>query len=122
MWSISTILMGLYSFMMDNKPTTGSIETTTAAKRTFAADSLAYNVKNDKMFCSLFPEYVELWEDREKERKEQLAALGVDVTKEDDNNNAANAVASANELLSGLDLGPPAVATQKKKKSKKKKK
>jgi len=96
MWSISTILMGLYSFMLDNKPTTGSIETSTAAKRTFAADSLAYNVKNDKMFCSLFPEYVELWEDREKERKEQLAALGVDVTKEDDNNNAANAVASAN--------------------------
>ena len=96
MWSISTILMGLYSFMLDNKPTTGSIETTTAAKRTFAADSLGYNVKNDKMFCSLFPEYVELWEDREKDRKEQLAALGVDVTKEDDNNNAANAVASAN--------------------------
>lgn len=104
MWSISTILMGLYSFMMDNKPTTGSIETTTAAKRTFAKESLAYNVKNDKMFCSLFPEYVELWEEREKARKEKLAALGVDVTKEDEID-AANAVASANgEMLIGGDI------------------
>ena len=46
MWSISTILMGLYSFMLDNKPTTGSIETTAAAKRKFAQDSLEYNVKH----------------------------------------------------------------------------
>lgn len=104
MWSISTILMGLYSFMMDNKPTTGSIETSTVSKRTFAADSLAYNVKNDKMFCSLFPEYVELYEEREKERKERLAALGEDVTTDD--NNANNAIASANGemFIGGGDL------------------
>lgn len=84
---------------MDNKPTTGSIETTADAKRKFAADSLAYNVKNDKMFCSLFPEYVEVWEEREKERKERLAALGVDVTKEDDNNNAKAAASANGEML-----------------------
>ena len=39
MWSISTILMGLYSFMMDNKPTTGSIETSIAMKRKQAEHS-----------------------------------------------------------------------------------
>ena len=50
MWSISTILMGLCSFMLDDKPTTGSIETTVATKRKFAGESLEYNVKQDKLF------------------------------------------------------------------------
>lgn len=77
MWSISTILMGLYSFMMDNKPTTGSIETTAATKRKLAGESLEYNVK-DKNFRALFPEYVELWERREAERKAGLAEMGVE--------------------------------------------
>lgn len=104
MWSVSTILMGLYSFMVDTKPTTGSIETTTAAKRTFAAQSLAYNVKNDEMFCSLFPEYVELWEEREKQRKEALAAQGIDVTQEEDDNNKALASANGEMLIGGNDL------------------
>lgn len=83
MWSISTILMGLCSFMLDDKPTTGSIETTAATKRKFAGESLEYNVKQDKLFCSLFPEYVELWEKREEERKAKLAELGLEDTKED---------------------------------------
>ena len=77
MWSISTILMGLYSFMLDDKPTTGSINTTTATKITFAKDSLEYNIKNDKLFCALFPEYVVLWNKREEERKAKLAELGI---------------------------------------------
>ena len=84
MWSISTILMGLYSFMMDNKPTTGSIETSVAAKRKFALDSLEYNVKNDKIFVSLFPEYVELYEKREEERKAKLKEMGIEDNKKDD--------------------------------------
>lgn len=84
MWSISTILMGLYSFMMDNKPTTGSIETSVAAKRKFALDSLEYNVKNDKIFVSLFPEYVELYEKREEERKAKLKEMGIEDNKMDD--------------------------------------
>ncbi len=83
MWSISTILMGLCSFMMDNKPTTGSIETTIGTKRQLAGESLEYNVKNDKMFVSLFPEYVELYEKREEERKARLAELGVEDDKKD---------------------------------------
>mmetsp|Transcript_30206 Transcript_30206/g.38798 ORF Transcript_30206/g.38798 Transcript_30206/m.38798 type:complete len:113 (+) Transcript_30206:2-340(+) len=75
--------MGLYSFMMDNKPTTGSIETTAATKKKCAVESLAYNVKHDKMFCNLFPEYVELHEQREKERKEKLAEMGIEVKEEE---------------------------------------
>ena len=77
--------MGLYSFMMDNKPTTGSIETTAAAKKKFAEDSLEYNVKHSdkQMFSKLFPEYVELYEKREEERKAKLAELGVEDTKDD---------------------------------------
>ncbi len=57
---------------MDNKPTTGSIETTDAAKRKYAMESLEYNVKNEKIFCTLFPEYVDLWNRREEERKAKL--------------------------------------------------
>ena len=72
MWSISTILTGLYSFMVEKTPTTGSIETSDAVKRKYARESLDWNVK-EKMFCNLFPEYAELWEKREEERKKAEA-------------------------------------------------
>jgi len=38
MWSVSTILTGLFSFMLESSPTFGSIETTTAEKRKLAKD------------------------------------------------------------------------------------
>jgi hypothetical protein len=72
MWSISTILTGLYSFMVEKTATTGSIETNDATKRKLASESLDWNVK-EKMFCNLFPEYVEIWEKREEERKQREA-------------------------------------------------
>lgn len=68
MWSVSTILTGLYSFMMDTAPTLGSIETTRAQKRKFAQESLDFNVR-DPNFCKLFPEYVELQQERAAERR-----------------------------------------------------
>ena len=52
---MSSILTGLVSFMVETTPTLGSIETTTQTKRTFAQDSLAFNIR-DETFCSLFPE------------------------------------------------------------------
>jgi ubiquitin-conjugating enzyme E2 J2 len=67
MWSVSSILMGLYSFMLDSAPTLGSMEATTAARRKMAAQSLEYNCK-DSTFRKLFPEFVELNEERMKER------------------------------------------------------
>ena len=67
MWSVSTILTGLYSFMIESNPTLGSIETSLEQKRQYAAQSLEYNCR-DKTFCRLFPEYVELWNEKKKSR------------------------------------------------------
>ena len=50
--------------MLDNDVTSGSVTTTDDAKRTFAAESLAYNVKNNADFRKLFPELVELHEQK----------------------------------------------------------
>ncbi|BFG24066.1 ubiquitin-conjugating enzyme E2 34 [Prunus yedoensis var. nudiflora] len=58
MWSVSSILTGLLSFMMDNSPTTGSVNTTTAEKQRLAKASLVFNSKNPT-FRKMFPEYVE---------------------------------------------------------------
>ncbi|GAV87318.1 UQ_con domain-containing protein [Cephalotus follicularis] len=58
MWSVSSILTGLLSFMMDNSPTTGSVNTTITEKQRLAKASLAFNIKNPA-FRKLFPEYVE---------------------------------------------------------------
>ena len=67
MWSVSTILTGMYSFMIETSSTLGSIETSAAQKRKFAAQSLEYNCR-DKTFCRLFPEYVEMWNEKKKLR------------------------------------------------------
>ncbi|KAK4781166.1 hypothetical protein SAY87_017272 [Trapa incisa] len=58
MWSVSSILTGLLSFMMDNSPTTGSVNTTNEEKQRLAKSSLAFNCKNST-FRKMFPEYVE---------------------------------------------------------------
>ncbi|KAB2025814.1 hypothetical protein ERO13_D06G148500v2 [Gossypium hirsutum] len=58
MWSVSSILTGLLSFMMDNSPTTGSVNTTVTEKLRLAKTSLAFNCKNPT-FRKLFPEYVD---------------------------------------------------------------
>lgn len=70
MWSVSTILTGLYSFMVETNPTLGSIETTDAVKRKFATNSLEYNVKHTPMFSKLFPEYVERYKEEVKQRRD----------------------------------------------------
>ncbi|KAI3766322.1 hypothetical protein L2E82_16376 [Cichorium intybus] len=63
MWSVSSILTGLLSFMMDNSPTTGSVNTTVAEKQRLAKASMTFNCKN-ATFRKLFPEYVEKYEEQ----------------------------------------------------------
>jgi len=67
MWSVGTVLIGLLSFMVDSAPTAGSIESSLTTKRKLAQQSLDYNVR-DPVFCNLFPEYVELQQERRRLR------------------------------------------------------
>ncbi|KAG7212644.1 hypothetical protein KM043_012927 [Ampulex compressa] len=68
-WSVSTILTGLLSFMIEKSPTLGSIHTLDYVKKQLAAQSLEYNLK-DKVFCELFPETVEVIKAELEHRKE----------------------------------------------------
>ena len=52
---MSTVLVGLLSFMCEEKPTVGSIRTSLRHKKMLAKRSWIHNVKN-KTFCKLFPE------------------------------------------------------------------
>lgn len=54
-WSVSTILTGLLSFMLEDTATTGSISTSVEEKRLLASQSHSWNLKN-KAFCELFPD------------------------------------------------------------------
>jgi len=69
MWSVSTILTGLYSFMIEDGATLGSVETSEGSKRRYARESLDFNAR-DGVFCKLFPELVEIGRKRREERGE----------------------------------------------------
>lgn len=71
MWSVSSILTGLLSFMMDNSPTTGSVNTPTSDKQRLAKSSLSFNCKN-ATFRKMFPEYVEKY--HQQQLSEQVAS------------------------------------------------
>lgn len=70
-WSVSTILTGLLSFMLESSPTLGSIETSGYTKRQLAAQSGQYNL-NSKLFCELFPEVAEDIRQEIQQREEEL--------------------------------------------------
>jgi len=56
-WSVTTILTGLLSFMVEDTPTLGSVETSVHTKQNLAMCSRTYNLKNT-VFCELFPDIV----------------------------------------------------------------
>lgn len=78
MWSVSTILTGLYSFMLETAPTLGSIDTAKSQKQKFARQSLEFNIR-DANFVRLFPEYVELHRQRMAARQTALGTCDSEV-------------------------------------------
>lgn len=82
MWSVSTIITGLISFMAETAPTLGSMESSTAQKKKYAKYSLEFNVK-DPQFRQLFPELVEKHEEIMNERIKLLGEHAVQQEKEE---------------------------------------
>lgn len=70
-WSVSTILTGLLSFMVERNPTLGSIQTTEYEKRQLAQLSLEFNLK-DPVVLELFPDIVNEMKEVLQKRAEQL--------------------------------------------------
>mmetsp|Transcript_6680 Transcript_6680/g.17471 ORF Transcript_6680/g.17471 Transcript_6680/m.17471 type:complete len:141 (+) Transcript_6680:1-423(+) len=81
MWSVSTILTGLYSFMLENQPTLGSLEASHAQRQKLAAQSLAFNC-NDATFRDLFTDLVDLHDERLRQARVPAAADVAAATKE----------------------------------------
>jgi len=76
-WSVSTILTGLLSFMLERSPTLGSIETSDWEKKQFAMRSLEFNLKS-RIFCELFPDIKSECEKELERRRSQEAVASND--------------------------------------------
>ncbi len=63
LWTVSSILKGLLSFMIEDTPTYGSIKTSVQHRRILAAASLSYNCQG-RVFKKLFPHLVAAHEKR----------------------------------------------------------
>ncbi|KAG8844962.1 Ubiquitin-conjugating enzyme E2 6 [Tulasnella sp. 330] len=57
-WSVATICTGILSFMLSDEITTGSVSSTDQDKKTFAARSHAWNIKQ-RRFVEAFPDFCE---------------------------------------------------------------
>ncbi|XP_002735278.1 ubiquitin-conjugating enzyme E2 J2-like [Saccoglossus kowalevskii] len=70
-WSVSTILTGLLSFMVEKNPTLGSIETSDHTKRQLAAQSGSFNLKSS-IFSEIFPDIAEEVNERLRQEEEEM--------------------------------------------------
>jgi len=68
MWSTSTILSGLLSFMTEETPTHGSMDSSVETRKRYAMLSPENNLKNET-FVRIFPELVERLKALREERK-----------------------------------------------------
>jgi len=73
-WTVSTIIMGLISFMNENSHTLGALNTSEGDKRQLSRRSRETNLRNNQ-FCEIFPE---LAESIKRELDEENRALGND--------------------------------------------
>jgi len=94
-WHVSNILTGLLSFMLENTPTVGSVESSDATKREHAARSLQYNLRNPT-FRKLFPHYTERAREAEEDHDQAVADTAADVSMTATAYVAAAATATAN--------------------------
>jgi ubiquitin-conjugating enzyme E2 J2 len=65
-WTVSTILMGLVSFMCENTNTYGAIQSTESEKKMYAQKSWKWNCTQQK-FSQLFPSIIEEYEQKTDE-------------------------------------------------------
>lgn len=84
-WSVSSILTGLLSFMLEDSSALGTMVTLRKEKLQFAYDSLEYNLK-DHNFTTLFPDLCKEIKERLKERETNAAKFKTndDLTKENE--------------------------------------
>lgn len=54
MWRVESLLLGLRSFMAEDSPTTGSLQTSDHEKRRLAHESISWNLQNPKL-RKMFP-------------------------------------------------------------------
>jgi ubiquitin-conjugating enzyme E2 J2 len=104
MWSVSTIITGLISFMVETAPTLGSIESTESQKKKFAQFSLDFNVREQK-FATLFPELVALQKRNMEERIRTMGPASAAKTDEELNkiaNGCSEGLFEFQGLLTGL--------------------
>ncbi|VDN56969.1 unnamed protein product [Dracunculus medinensis] len=67
-WTVSSIIIGIVSFMNESAPTLGSITTTEVEKRVLARQSRSFNLK-DRLFCELFNDLAEEFRQQLKEER-----------------------------------------------------
>ncbi|XP_068172122.1 ubiquitin-conjugating enzyme E2 J2-like [Antennarius striatus] len=105
-WSVSTILTGLLSFMVEKGPTLGSIETSDNTKRQLSVESLVFNLK-DEVFCELFPDVVD--EIKQKQKASHHALNGGPIPLRGANPDPGLQQANHNHRLLGGALANPFV-------------
>jgi ubiquitin-conjugating enzyme E2 J2 len=124
LWSVSSILSGLLSFMLETTPTLGSIESSDQTKREYAARSLEFNLKLP-VFRKLFPQYVKRAAEAQNSAADDSAAADAEAASDDTKSaasltqrRAATADSSTNSLplrndiaVPNLDPLPPKVIT-----------
>lgn len=89
-WNVSTILTGLLSFMVSNEPTVGSINTTDAQKKQYAAASHRWNAEQNHGFKIHFKSKVlEYKESRANGQASDNVSAPAPVTTQEVNSNTA---------------------------------